>query len=93
MALIYQRSSGPQVRATLSGFFIVGSALSIFALLVTGRYGLEQFAIAIVLLPAVLIGICVSRRTAPILDTKGLRVVLLLISLVSGLAVLGRGLL
>ena len=39
MALVWQNSSGPKLRGTMSGFFLVGSVLSIAVLAITGGVG------------------------------------------------------
>jgi len=37
IALLYQRAAGSQVRGTLGGYFVVGSIMSITALVGTGQ--------------------------------------------------------
>ncbi len=91
MALIYQAESGARVRGTLSGFFFIGTAGSIVALWVIGRFGGEEILATVLLLPGVMAGFLVSAKTARLLDRRGIRPVLLLVSAVAGVAVLVRG--
>ena len=61
MALVWQRSNGAQLRATMAGFFLVGSVMSIAMLTVTGsvdRHTVQMFA---VLVPAAVLGYVLSR--------------------------------
>lgn len=47
MALVWQRNEGARLRGTMSGFFLVGSIMSIIALAATGavtRHTLVMFA-------------------------------------------------
>lgn len=91
MALVYQHSKGPQIRATLSAFFIFGTSLSMCALALAGHFGRQDLAIALVLLPGVVAGFWIAQWTTPYLDKRGLRAALLLLAFVSGVVVLIRG--
>ncbi len=92
IALLYQRQSGPQIRGTLSAFFVVGVTLSLIALHLVGRFGFEEFLLALGLLPGIGIGFLVSRRTAAALDVGYLRKAILLVSAVSAVVVLVKAL-
>ena len=73
MALVWQRNSGARLRGTMSGFFLVGSVMSIAALAVVGAvdgHTLWGFA---VMIPAAVAGYVLSRRINRFLDPKRLR--------------------
>lgn len=88
MALMYQDSRGPEIRATISGFFIVGSALSIGLLAAAGEMGVVDLGRAAALVPAMLVGFGASRRLAPYLDRGFMRPALLGFSAVTSVALL-----
>lgn len=88
MALVYQRESGPRIRATLSAYFVVGVAISLAGLAWVGRFGLAETALAGALIPAILAGFWVSRHTARRLDRGSLRPAVLIVSAASAAAVI-----
>ena len=61
MALVWQRSSGAQLRGTMSGFFLVGSVMSIGVLAATGAIHPDTFRMCALLLPAIIGGYVLSR--------------------------------
>ncbi|MGW0159873.1 sulfite exporter TauE/SafE family protein [Mycobacterium sp. NPDC003323] len=70
MALVWQRSTGAQLRATMSSFFLIGSILSVAMLAVTGsvdRHTVQMFA---VLIPATMLGYVLSRYANRILNPQ-----------------------
>ncbi len=93
MALLYQRQSGPQVRGTLSAYFVIGVSLSLIGLNLVGRFGVEEFLLALALLPGIGVGFVASRHTARLLNVASLRTAILIVSAVSALVVLLRALL
>lgn len=80
VALAYQRSSGPELRATLGAFFLVGCLMSIAALSLTGSLGAADLRAATVLLPAVVVGHLVSGPLRPWVDRSGTRTAVLVVS-------------
>ncbi|MFM8267094.1 MAG: sulfite exporter TauE/SafE family protein [Ilumatobacteraceae bacterium] len=80
MALLYQHRRGPELRATLAGFFVFGSTLSISLLLLAGEMGTADIGRAGILAPAMLLGFGASRRLAPYLDRGFMRPALLAFS-------------
>ncbi len=90
MALLYQHAEGTRIRATLAGYFTVGVSMSLASLVVIGRLGGAELALAIVLLPGALIGFFASRPLATVLDRGRTRGAILVVSLVAGLAVILR---
>jgi uncharacterized protein len=92
MALVYQNSSGPDVRGTLSGYFLISVIMSLIALVLVGRFGRAELVLASSLLPGVLVGFFISRHGARWLDVSHARVRagVLIVSVASALLVIGR---
>jgi uncharacterized membrane protein YfcA len=93
IALLYQNAPGARLRSTLSGYFALGTTISLLALAAVARFGRHEFWSALVLLPGVLIGFVLSTRTLPLLDRGYTRAAVLTISAVSGAIVILRELL
>jgi len=93
IALLYQNASGARLRATISGFFVLGTIISLLALVAAGRFGRYEFWSALAFLPGVLIGFILSARTLPLLDRGYTRAAILAVSAVSGAIVILRELL
>lgn len=70
MALVWQRSSGAELRGTMSGFFLIGSVLSIVMLAITGSIGADTFRWFILLIPASLLGYVLSRWANKLLNPQ-----------------------
>lgn len=93
MALIWQRSEGARLRGTMSGFFLVGSIMSIIALAATGavtRHTLWMFA---ALVPAAVLGYVLSHGLNRILDPNRLRWLAIGVSAMGAIMLIGRELL
>ncbi len=90
MALLYQHAPGAQVRGTLSSLFLVGTVISLTALVVVGRFGLDELRLTLALLPGVFFGFFVSRRIASRLDRGYTRPAVLSVAAVAGLLVIVR---
>jgi uncharacterized protein len=60
MAIVYQHAPGPELRAFMAAFFVVGSAVSLTALAVFGAFGWHDLALSIKLVPAMVLGFAVS---------------------------------
>ncbi|TFD87796.1 sulfite exporter TauE/SafE family protein [Cryobacterium serini] len=73
MALIWQRSRGPELRGTMSAFFLVGSSISLLALAVLGTIGRETLQLAAWMIPAVIAGYLLSRYVNRFLNHRILR--------------------
>lgn len=80
MAMVYQRHPGHSLRAILSGFFFVGTIMSIAGLVAFHRFGVAQVKDGLILLPPMLAGFALSRYLAPVLDRGWTRRVVLGIS-------------
>lgn len=90
VALVYQDVSGPRLRGTLTGYFLVGSIISLAVLAWAGRFGTYEMVAALVFLPGTMAGFAVSGRIAPLLDQAYTRPAVLLISAAGATMVLLR---
>ncbi|MFD0536173.1 TSUP family transporter [Actinomadura luteofluorescens] len=77
IALLYQRESGPRVRATLAVFFIAGALLSLLTLAAAGRLPARQVVAGVELVPFVFAGFLAAGPLRRYLDAGRLRVALL----------------
>jgi uncharacterized membrane protein YfcA len=93
IALVYQHAPGARLRSTLSGFFVLGTIMSLLALVAVGRFGRYEFWSALTFLPGVLIGFVLSARTLSLLDQGYTRAAVLTLSAISGAIVILRALL
>ncbi|HEY3394951.1 MAG TPA: sulfite exporter TauE/SafE family protein, partial [Lacipirellulaceae bacterium] len=92
MALVYQHETGPKIRGTLSAIFTIGTAVSVLGLWWAGRFGSIELQLAVLLMPAVLVGFLLSRYTVGRLDKAHTRPAVLAISALSALAIVLRAL-
>ncbi len=90
MALLYQRASGPRIRGTLSGHFVIGALVSLSALAVIGRYGRAEIILSIWLVPAVLAGFAASPLIRKSVDRAGARPFVLGLSILAAIGILYR---
>ncbi|HEY9076211.1 MAG TPA: TSUP family transporter [Anaerolineaceae bacterium] len=88
VALIYQDSSGPRLRATMAGYFIVGASFSALTLIPAGKFGGQELLLTVLLIPGTLLGFLASRRLAPLLDRGYTRTAVLAVAAVSALLVI-----
>ena len=93
IALVYQRVSGPALRATLARFFVAASLFTIIALVPAGKLGREEVLAGFVMVPGVLGGFALSGKLIGRFDRGLTRIAVLAVSGVSALAVLARVLL
>jgi uncharacterized membrane protein YfcA len=88
VALLYQDSRGNRLRGTLSGFFLVGIAISLAGLALVGRFGRAEILSSLILFPGVVVGFLVSTRVAAILDRGHTRTAILVSSALAGVGVI-----
>ena len=93
MALIWQGKSGARLRGTMSGFFLVGSVMSIAALAATGAVDGHTFWAFAVLIPAAVAGYALSRGINRFLDPTRLRWLAIGVSTLGAVVLIGRELL
>ena len=92
LALLYQHSAGPVIRSTLGAAFLIGTALSLIALLAAGEIGRLHWQLGFALVPGVLLGLWASRHLHGWLDRGWIRPCVLILCGVAGLAVVVGGL-
>ncbi|MBF8270651.1 MAG: hypothetical protein HW386_2360 [Gammaproteobacteria bacterium] len=93
LALVYQNTRGPELRANLSALFAVGCLISLIALALVGKFVLTDLVRGGILITGVLIGLIVSRPLVQILDQYTIRPYVLGVCTIAALVVLGRALL
>lgn len=90
LALLYQHAPGAQVRGTLSSLFFLGTIVSLTALVLVGRFGVDELRLTLAMLPGALFGFLVSRRLASRLDRGYTRRAVLSVATLAGLLVVIR---
>ena len=90
MALVWQNSTGAQRRGTMSGFFLVGSVLSVALLALTGSVDHHTVMAFAVLLPASVVGYALSRWLNRHLDRSRQRWGAIVISTLGVVVLIGR---
>ncbi len=93
IALLYQRESGPTIRATLAVFFLLGSFSSLITLGVAGHLRTEHLTAAAILLPFMALGAAVSNPLRRFLHGGRLRVGVLIVAGASAILLIGQSLL
>ena len=89
LALLYQRHDGSVLRPTLAACFLAGTALSLPSLALAGEMEWWHLRLALALLPALFLGLGLSRAVAGRLDGPKLRpLVLALSAAAAGIAIL-----
>jgi uncharacterized membrane protein YfcA len=90
MALVWQNTTGARLRGTMSGFFLVGSVMSIAALTLTGAVDGHTVSSFAVLMPAVAVGYGLSRLVNHLLDPQRQRWAAIAISAVGAIVLIVR---
>lgn len=93
IALLFQRASGPEIRASLSRYFAAANVISLTMLAVVGHLGLDDIRAGLVLVPAVLAGYLASSALLGRIDARSVRVAVLGLSAGSAVVALVRALL
>jgi uncharacterized membrane protein YfcA len=88
IALVYQRSEGPVLRATLARYFVIGTSFSLVALAVGGQFDQRSLRLGLLLLPGTVAGFALSHRLAAVLDRGWTRSVVLSLTVLSAIVVL-----
>ena len=92
MALTYQHSDAATMRSTMSAYFSIGSLLSIGALTIAGEIGPRQWQLAVLLLPAVGLGVITSRRYQDQLHPSTIRPAVLVVCTIASVALIAEAL-
>ena len=93
MALVWQRKTGADLRSTMSGFFLVGSIMSICALAATGAVNGHTMVMFAILVPAAALGYVLSRGFNRVLDPNRLRWLAIGVSALGAVLLISRELL
>ncbi len=81
MALLYvQHAEARDFRGPLAAYTLIGSSLTILALLLAGRFDLEALKLIGMLLPPIGCGMVLSRWATPVIDRGYLRPLVLVLS-------------
>ncbi|NJQ15705.1 sulfite exporter TauE/SafE family protein [Streptomyces bohaiensis] len=92
LALLYQHSPGPTVRATLGAYFVIGAAISLATLQLGGQLTGEQLIAGAALIPFVVAGYFVSIPVRRRWGAGGIRAALLGVVSLSGVVLIVRAL-
>jgi uncharacterized membrane protein YfcA len=92
LALVYQNEDAGKIRGTLSSVFTIGTPISLAGLWWAGRFGVPEFVLGILLMPAALVGFLISRHTAGRLAPNHTRPAVLILSAAAALLVMVRAL-
>lgn len=90
MAMLYASEDGRRMRGTLAGFFLVGSFLSVGALVVAGEFGTESLRLSLLQTPGILVGFGASAVGARRLDAGHTRTAVLAVSVLGAVSVLAK---
>lgn len=93
VALLYQGRAGPQVRATLGAYFVLGALVSLAGLGLAGSITTRQLLVGLGFVPFLVVGFVASGPLRRVLDARGLRRPVLVLCTVSALILIGRSLL
>ncbi|EWY41786.1 permease [Skermanella stibiiresistens SB22] len=92
LALLYQHQSGPVLRATLAACFLVGQIFSLIALVAVGQVAPSQLSAALLLIPALAGGACLSHLSHHLANGALLRRLVQAFAVISGLVLIARSL-
>lgn len=84
LALAYQHHPPAVVRSTIAACFLIGEIISLVMLAVGGRLTVAHLADSLYFLPAVLIGVWLSRRVHHRIGGKGLRAGVMIFAIAAG---------
>jgi len=91
LALLYQRETPSRIRAAMLPFLAAANAISLVALFSIGHLGWPQVKAALFLAPGVVVGYWLAPVLIRALSPRAIRIAILVISAVSGLALVIRG--
>jgi uncharacterized membrane protein YfcA len=91
IALLYRNDAGPTVRANLGLVFAVGLSITISVRAAAGEVSWDEVIIGAALLPAVWLGLRVSRHLIPRVDGARLRNAIVIVASAAAVLLLVRG--
>lgn len=90
IALLFADASGPRIRGSLALYFLVGLLITLTALTVAGRFGVDQVAAGLALIPASILGFAASRPLSRVVDRGYARPAILVLCSAAALVLLAR---
>jgi uncharacterized protein len=93
VALVYQNTSGPELRGNLAMLFTMGCVISLTALTIIGRFHVQDLFYSLFLIVGVIVGVLCSGPFKRLIDKQSARPWLLGLCSLSALLVLARALL
>jgi uncharacterized membrane protein YfcA len=88
VALLYQHEKGATIRGTLVLIYMFGAVLTLIILNLANQFGFEEMISGLYLTPGFLIGYFASGKLTVCIDQGNLRIIVLVISAVSALALI-----
>jgi len=73
IALAYQNRKGSVIRATLSGFFVIGTIISLLAISVFKGVNFNEIKLFLFIAPALIIGFIISKLSIKFLDKGSIK--------------------
>jgi hypothetical protein len=92
IALLYQNATGPQVRGTMSAYFVLGSLTSVAALAGAGQVTSGLLLSTVVLVPFLIVGFVLSGSVRRVLDDGWTRTAVLGVAGASAVLLIARSL-
>ncbi|HJT04679.1 MAG TPA: sulfite exporter TauE/SafE family protein [Pseudonocardiaceae bacterium] len=90
IALLYQEAAGPRIRGTISGYFVLGSVISLAALAAAGQITSESLTSTVMLVPFLLVGFALSGPARQVLDNGWTRRAVLAVAAFSAALLVGH---
>lgn len=90
IALLYQEAAGPRIRGTISGYFVLGSMISLAALAAAGQITSESLTSTVMLVPFLLAGFALSGPARRVLDNGWTQRAVLAVAAVSAALLVGH---
>lgn len=88
MGILYQSENKEMIKANLSIFFVYINFIAIIALLVSGVSDSHDFTLFIQYCPTIFIGLILSRFLNPYINSKAMRILILIVATISGLVLI-----
>ena len=89
LAMVYQDRAALAARPTLNAFFSIGSLMSLILLVLAGLSGPDDVIVALVFLPAMVLGLNLARIARPYVDHR-FRLAMWSVSGIAALILIGR---
>ncbi|MEZ5583300.1 MAG: sulfite exporter TauE/SafE family protein [Candidatus Competibacteraceae bacterium] len=91
LALFYQYEEGQRLRATLAFIYLIATVIMLATLNRFAKFGTLELQLGVQLVPGFVLGYWLAGRAAAVLDRGYSRAAVLILSLVSALTLIGRG--